>query len=77
MNDELQKIFRSLIQDDCRFYDAITNEFLGVVRPVSLTQNHHCSKEQFWVGLLHNSHDKVKEIRVRRDKMPEIFFVRS
>jgi len=64
--------FERVLKNPVCFKEAYTNMLLGTVKPV--VGGHSCSRERFWTGNLENLYDRVVEIRIRPNEIPEVYF---
>lgn len=70
----MREIYERICRDRFVAKEAYTNKYLGTVARSCITEGHVSTQKKFWEGCLLNWYDRVVEIRIRPDEMPEVFF---
>lgn len=71
----MRDIYEQICRDRFIAKEAYTDECLGTVSRCFVGNGHVSTKKKFWEGNLPNWYDRVVEIRIRRDELPEVFFL--
>lgn len=71
----MREIYEEICRNGFIAKEAYTDKYLGTVRRSSISEGHVSTQKKFWKGCLLNWYDRVVEIRIRPDEMPEVFFL--
>lgn len=71
----MREIYERVCRNGFIAKEAHTDKYLGTVRRSYITEGHVSTQKKFWNGCLLNWYDRVVEIRIRPNEMPEVFFL--
>lgn len=71
----MREIYDEICRDGFIAKEAYTDNYLGTIRKSAISEGHVSTQKKFWEGCLLNWYDRVVEIRIRPDEMPEVFFL--
>lgn len=71
----MREIYEGICRGPFIAKEAYTNNCLGTVNRCRIGNGHVSTQKKFWEGNLLNWHDRVIEIRIRQDELPEVFFL--